>query len=78
MRRISEDRLLLHEAAEWCRKEIAELLIAKGADVNAKNKYGKTPLDKVVVLAGANLRYAEATDLLHKHGGKTGEALKAE
>ena len=50
------------------RREIAELLIAKGADVNAKNVDGSIPLD-----------YAkgELADLLRKHGGKTGEELKA-
>ena len=34
----------LHYAARDGQKEIAELLIAKGAGVNAKNKYGWTPL----------------------------------
>ena len=50
-------------------KEIIELLIAKGADVNAKYNDGITPLD-----------WANGTtaDLLRKHGGKTGEELKAE
>jgi len=49
-------------------KEIAELLIANGADVNAKIDDGDTPL-----------AYAEGeiADLLRKHGGKTGEELKA-
>ena len=50
-------------------KEIAEPLIAKGADVNAKDKKGKTPLD------GA-FGKTEITELLRKHGGKTGEELK--
>ena len=53
-------------------KEIAELLIAKGADVNAQLNDGITPLD--FAIAGAR----ETADLLRKHGGKTGEELKAE
>ncbi len=59
----------LHDAAINGHNEIAELLIAKGADVNAKNDVGETPLD------GAD---GEIADLLRKHGGKTGEELKAE
>ena len=53
------------------RKEIAELLIVKGADVNAKEEDGYTPLDVAK-------RYPEIADLLRKHGAKTGEELKAE
>jgi len=61
----------LHYAAWGGRNEIAELLISKGADVNAKNDEGKTPLDRA--------KYKpETADLLRKHGGKTGEELKAE
>jgi ankyrin repeat protein len=59
----------LHYAALKGQKEIAELLIAKGADMNAVGDLGRTPLD---------LAYAEIADLLRKHGGKTGEELKAE
>ena len=36
---------LLHVATENGPKEIAELLIAKGADVNAKNVDGEIPFD---------------------------------
>ena len=54
-------------------KEIAEPLIAEGANVNAKNKDGKTPLDLAI-----QVRNTELADLLRKHGGKTGEELKAE
>ena len=58
-------------------KEIAELLIAKCADVNAlivsgpSELRGKTPLDFAE-------DHPEIADLLRKHGGKTGEELKAE
>jgi ankyrin repeat protein len=59
----------LHMAAANGHKGIAELLIVKGADVNAKIVDGGTPLDYTE---------AEIADLLRKHGGKTGEELKAE
>ena len=35
----------LHIAAREGHIDIAELLINKGADINAKNNYGKTPFD---------------------------------
>jgi len=64
----------LHAAASEGHKEVAALLIAKGADVNAKNKpNGWTPLD----WTGINGDHATA-DLLRKHGAKTAEELKAE
>ena len=57
-------------------KEIAELLIAKGADVNAKvvsgPNQGSTPLN-----AANGTNYPKTENLLRKHGGKTGEELKA-
>ena len=63
----------LHCAADAGRKEIVELLIANGADVNAKNFQSKSPLDLAV-----KYKQTELADLLRKHGGKTGEELKAE
>ena len=54
-------------------KEIAELLIAKGADVNVKDNGGYTPLDYAI-----SRSHPEIADLLRKHGGKTREELKAE
>jgi len=63
----------LHSAAGHGHKEIAELLLAEGADVNAKEKNGTTPLD-----SAARFKHPETADLLRKHGGKTGEELKAE
>ena len=38
----------LHETARSGRKEVVELLIANGADVNAKNRNGDTPLDYAI------------------------------
>jgi ankyrin repeat protein len=74
-------RTPLHGAAYWGRKEIAELLIAKGADVNVKIEVGElkgqTPLDAATHPDNPNAS-AETADLLRKHGGKTGEELKAE
>ncbi len=63
----------LHWAALTGRKEIVEGLIAKGADGNAQLDDGRTPLDAAIY--GKN---PETADLLRKHGGKTGEELKAE
>ena len=47
--------------------------LAAGTDVNAKDKNGRTPL-----LYAALTGHKEIADLLRKHGGKTGEELKAE
>ena len=64
----------LHYAVYYGHKEIAELLIAKSADVNARTKSdGDTPLDFSI-----RNKHTETTDLLRKHGGKTGAELKAE
>ena len=73
MRRVMVSRTPLHWAASHGHKEIAELLIAAGADVNAKSKYGRTPLDYAV-----KYKRTEIASLLRKHGGKNGEELKAE
>jgi cytohesin len=73
-----DGRTPLHLAALEGEKEIAELLIAAGADVNAKDDDGDTPLDIATHPDNSNKNKHETADLLRKHGGKTGEELKAE
>jgi len=72
----------LHYGAFGGYKEIVQLLIAKGADVNVKDVDGITPLDiaddKELPEVLHNIAdNKETADLLRKHGGKTGEELKA-
>jgi hypothetical protein len=73
----------LHQAAWEGHKEIAKLLIAKGADVNAKMKDGDTPLDSAEYVHESDhspverATKKETANLLRKHGGKTAEELKA-
>ena len=63
-----------HIPLHWnVNNEIVRLLIAKGANVNAISKHGRTPLD-FAIMRGQE----EAVETLRKHGGKTGEELKAE
>ena len=59
----------LHYAARWDLTETIELLIANGANVNAREKRCLTPLD----FAEGKSKTA---NLLRKHGGKTGDELK--
>ena len=63
----------MHFATGWDHKEIVELLIDAGADVNAKDDIGDTPLDVAI-----QLKQTEIAELLGEHGGKTRKELKAE
>ena len=86
---------LLHEAVFKGHKEIVELLVSNGANINLESSgrpedYGMIPIDSISSLKQRQPRlytpldYAikyeknEIADLLCKHGGKTGEELKAE
>ena len=66
----------LHEAARHGHKETAELLIKEGADLNPRILFGRlqgmTPLDLAIWK-----KQTETVELLRKHGGKTGDWLKA-
>ena len=68
----------LYAAAIDGHREIAELLIAKGADVNAKDSIGMTALDWALAdIVDDKAATKKTADLLRKHGGKTGEELEA-
>jgi len=53
-------------------KEVVELLIANGADVNIKLNLHGTPLDYTI-----RSKRTEIADVLRKHGGKTSDWFKA-
>jgi len=62
----------MHRAAALGKIEIVRLLIENNADIKLANKLQATPLDYAIGQS------TKVTDLLRKHGGKTGEELKAE
>ena len=81
---------VLHEAVFRGHKEVVELLISNGANINSEssgrlaenrmepasinsNEALLTPLDYAI-----KYNRSEIADILRKHGGKTGEELKAE
>jgi ankyrin repeat protein len=60
--------------------KIITLLIKNGADVNAKAKNGETPMDLLndaLDLPGFESLRINTENLLHEHGAKTAEELKA-
>jgi len=75
-------------AADFGEKDIVELLINGGANVNAIStstitRSSKTALDRALKPIGTlggepSLTHKAIASLLRKHGGKTGEELKAE
>ena len=62
-------------ATNWGHEEIVELLIAAGADVNAKEESdrGLTALD-----IATNMFKSKIVEILKKHGGKTKKELETE
>ena len=63
------DRALL-DAAEKGNIEAVKQHLDAGADVNAKDRDGQTPLDLAI-----QQKKPETTELLRKHGGKTKKEL---
>ena len=53
------------------RLELINLLLTKGINPNIIDKTGRTPLDRC-------FHHSQQTQILRKHGAKTGEELKAE
>src|SRR4029077_7243299 len=53
----------LHGAAFWGWTPAVELLVARGADLNAKDNQGKTPVDSALGKAGGNSRGGQRVDV---------------
>ena len=53
----------LHGAAFWGWNPAVELLVARGADLNAKDNQGKTPIDSALGKAGGNSRGGQRIDV---------------
>ena len=60
----------IHEAAYKGNIEAVKQHLDAGADVNAKDRGGQTPLDLAI-----QQKKPETTELLRKHGGKTKKEL---
>ena len=69
----TSEELSIHVAAERGNITVFKQHLAAGENVNTKDRVGKTPLDRAIT----NYQ-TETADLIRKHGGKTGEELKAE
>ena len=63
----------IHIAAVMGNIGAIERHLNTGVNVNAKDKFDRTPLDLAI-----SRKHTQIADLLRKHGGKTGEELKAE
>ena len=64
----SSGHTALHIVTARRDKEWMEFLLAKGADVNARDGHGETPL-----VIASNLSFVEGVDLLLRHGARVDE-----
>jgi len=55
----------LHYAAIWDRKDVVELLLAHGDEINAKDNLGRTPLCQAATYKDEK----DVAELLRQHGG---------
>ena len=53
----------MHDAAQWGKRSIVELLISYKANINAKGSDGREPMH--IAIANGN---SDITDLLKSHG----------
>ena len=64
----------LHRAARMGHIETARMLLRAGAEVNARDRDGKTALDRTWIWT-ASKKQNECAILLRKHGARTGKEL---
>lgn len=79
--KLSNGSTPLHEAAQWCNAEIVKLLLSNGAEINAKNDGGFTPIDfassanaKILKDAGAKPSVTETSGVTTAAHGSTGSS----
>ena len=53
----------LHEAARWGWNDVVKFLVLKGANVDAKDNRGMTPVDSALGKAGGNSRGGQRIDV---------------
>ena len=69
---VQKPDISIHKAAKDGNIKAIKQHLAAGADVNAKDKNGKTPLDWAI-----EFKETEIAELIRKHGGKTKKELEA-
>jgi ankyrin repeat protein len=74
----SVPKISIHRAAYEGDIKSVKQHLAAGTDVNARDNNGRTALDWAGRTWPSGGNHPEIADLLRKHGGKTGEELKAE
>jgi len=56
----------LHEASRWGWNDVVKYLVANGADIDAKDRKGMTPIDSALGKAGGNSRFGQRIDVYEK------------